>query len=89
MDKKELKHTNLTVKERNSITLNGVINVEEFDEGYVTLATTDGKINIEGECLKIESLSSEGGEIHISGKITALYYSEQKISKNIFAKLFG
>ena len=69
MQKEEFRHTNLNVKERNSLTLNGVSNIIGFDEGYVTLATTDGKIIIEGEGLKIESLSKQGGEINISGKI--------------------
>ena len=89
MPKEELKHTNLNVKERNSITLNGVCNVVGFDESYVTLETNDGKIIIEGESLKIESLTKAGGEICITGKISGVFYSEKKNFKTPFGKLFG
>ena len=89
MAKEEIKHTNLSVKERNFISLNGVCNVIGFDEGYVTLATNEGKIIIEGEGLKIESLSKQGGEISISGKVTGVFYSEKKQFKSPFLKLFS
>ena len=89
MAKDEIKHTMLSVKERNSITLNGVCNVVGFDESYVTLATSDGKIIIEGEGLKIESLSKQGGEINISGKISGVFYSEKRNYKSPFGRLFG
>ncbi len=89
MSKEEIRHTNLNVKERNSLTLNGVCNVIGFDEGYVTLATSDGKIIIEGEGLKIESLSKDGGVINISGKIRGVFYSEKRTLKSPFSKIFG
>ena len=89
MPKDEVRHTTLNVKERNLITLNGVCNVIGFDEGYVTLDTNDGKIIIEGEGLKIESLSKQGGEISISGKICGVFYSEKKNLKSPFGRLFG
>ena len=89
MPKDELRHTNLNVKERNSITLNGVCNVIGFDESYVTLATNEGKIIIEGESLKIESLTKAGGEINITGKICGVFYSEKKNIKSPFGRLFG
>ena len=57
MGKEEMRHTSLTVKERNRITLNGVINVESFDTDYVTIQINDGKVFIEGQGLRIESLS--------------------------------
>ena len=89
MPKEEMRHTNLNVKERNNLTLNGVCNVIGFDEEYVTLATSDGRIIIEGEGLKIESLSKQGGEINISGKISGVFYSEKRTLKSPFSKLFG
>ncbi len=89
MQKEEFRHTNLNVKERNNLTLNGVCNIIGFDEGYVTLATSDGRIIIEGEGLKIESLSKQGGEINISGKICGVFYSEKRSLKSPFGKIFG
>ena len=89
MAKEDIRHTDLYVKERNKITLNGVINIESFDESYVNLATSEGRINIEGKGLKIESLSRDNGEIQITGRIQGVYYEEQNKAKGRFARLFG
>lgn len=89
MAKEEMRHTDLSVKDRSRITLNGVTNVASFYDGYVTLETNEGKICIEGVSLKIESLSREGGEIEITGKINGVFYSQNKKGKTTFGKLFG
>ena len=88
MAKEEIKHTGLTVKERNRLSLNGVSNIESFDEGYITLETSEGRICIEGQGLKIESLSREGGEIQITGKIIGVFYSDKKKNVGRFYGLF-
>ncbi len=89
MAKDEMKHTSLSVKERNKLTLNGVSNIESFDEGYITLEIGEGRISVEGEGLKIESLSRESGEIQITGKINGVFYSEKKKIAGRFRGLFG
>lgn len=78
----------LTVKERKSVTLDGVRNVEGFDESYVSLATESGKVVIEGHDLKIESLTKEDGAIFVTGKINGVYFSDEKPVKSVFARLF-
>lgn len=89
MAKEEMKHTSLSVKERNRLTLNGVSNIESFDDGYITLEIGEGRISVEGVGLKIESLSREGGEIQITGKINGVFYSEKKKLSGRFKGLFG
>ncbi len=89
MAKEQTKHTDLHVKERNKLTLNGVCNVVSFDEGYITLETSDGRVCVEGEGLKIESLVRESGEIEIVGKIDGVFYTEQKKKTKGISKLFG
>ena len=86
---KQMRHTDLKVKERNKIILNGVCNVIGFDESYVTLDIGEGRVCIEGQGLKIESLSREGGEIEISGRVDGVFYSKEKRAKGGLAKLFG
>ncbi len=88
MSDSSLKHTLLLIKERKSITLDGVENVEGFDENYVALSTVAGRISVEGNALKIQSLSAENGEIHITGNIAGVYYSETKKSKGFFGRFF-
>ena len=81
-------HGILTVRDRQSVTLDGVKNVEGFDEGYVSLATNSGKVIIEGKGLKIESLTRDDGVIFISGRINGVYYSEEKPERGFFSNLF-
>ena len=89
MAKEEMKHTSLNVRERNRLTLNGVSNIESFDDGYITLEIGEGRISVEGEGLKIESLCREGGEIQITGKINGVFYSDKKKLSGKFRGLFG
>lgn len=86
-DTKNVKQT-LTVNNREELRLDGVINVEGFDEGYVSLSTTAGRAVVEGTNLKIESLTKEDGTILISGKIDGVMYSDEKIRSGFFSKFF-
>ena len=88
MVEKTLRHTTIIIKERSSVKIDGVENVLGFDESYVSLMTVAGKIIVEGENLKIESLTKENGEIVISGKISAAFYEEQKGAKGLLSKIF-
>lgn len=76
------------IKNRNTVTLNGVISVESFDEDFLTLDTELGELVVEGKELKIESLIKESGEILIVGEISGLFYRERKSEKGFFGKLF-
>ena len=78
----------LTVKNRERLTVDGVDNVEGFDEGCVTLSTALGRVIIEGEGLKIESLTKEKGEILITGRISGVFYTEEKQTRGVFSRLF-
>ena len=88
MQEKTLKHTSLCVRERKNVTIDGVENVLGFDESYVSLMTVAGRIVVEGQGLKIESLSKENGEISIIGKIDGVLYAEEKGAKGILARIF-
>ncbi len=78
----------LTINNRERLTVNGVINVEGFSEEYLVLNTTLGELAVEGESLKIESLTKENGEILIIGKINGLFYKDEKSEKGFFRKIF-
>ena len=79
----------MTVTDRHTLTLNGVKNVESFDEEFVSLATEGGKVCIEGNGLKIESLSKDGGNILIIGVINGVYYSDEAPkTKGLLGRIF-
>ena len=78
----------LTIRNRDRLELDGVINVEGFGEEYLILSTALGELTVEGSDLKIESLTKENGEILIIGKINGLFYKEDRTEKGFFKKIF-
>ena len=89
MSTEKIIHTELYIKDKNTLRLNGVTNVDSFDTDFVALSLSDGKVSAEGQGLKIISLTKESGEIEISGRITGIFYSDVKKKEKSFKKLFG
>ena len=83
-----IKSREMIIKNRECLTLDGVMNVESFGEDYLTLATDLGEIVVEGKNLKIESLTKDNGEILINGQIDGVFYKDKKSEKGFFARLF-
>ena len=71
----------ITIKNRNEIEANKIIDVEGFDEEYMLITTEEGKLSVEGEDLKIINLSSKEGTILINGRIRGLYFKEESGKK--------
>ena len=46
-------------------------------------------MSIEGENMKIESLSQQGGELIIVGKIDGVMYTKPKKKNGFFSGIFG
>jgi sporulation protein YabP len=76
-----LKRSTLILEDRSSLTLKGALNILGFEEDIIILDTELGRLNIEGEELKIESLNKENKTVLIKGRISGLFYSEQKSAK--------
>ena len=76
------------IKDRKLITLNGVINVEEFGENYLTICTDCGIVYVEGREMRIESLTKEDGLLVVAGNIDGVYYKTSTESKGWISKLF-
>ena len=83
------KNQNVSLLNFKVLTMNGVIDIAAFDEGYILLETSVGNISIEGNNMKIDSLSSETGEIVIHGDISGFYTNQREKRVGIFARLFG
>ena len=64
-----------------AVTLNGVDHIVGFEEKCVILSCDFGRVIIEGEGMKVESLSKENGEIYIVGKFKGVYLAEEKKQK--------
>ena len=66
----------LTLNERNTLTMTGVHEVLNFDEETVVVQTDLGKLMVQGQKLKLKTLSPEGGQVRIEGTIVALQYQQ-------------
>ena len=68
----------LTLNERKSLTMTGVTEVLRFEETAVVLRTTLGLLTVQGQDLKLKTLSLEGGQVAVDGQIFALVYEEPR-----------
>ena len=89
MDKEILLPHKLTLNERSSLTMTGVTEVVSFDDSAVILRTSLGNLVIQGSQLKLKTLLPEGGQVVVSGKISALTYEEPRIRGSFWRRLFG
>ena len=77
---------NIHIKDRESLSMTDVSEVLSFDNDFISVATALGKVEIEGDGLKIISMSSESGEMFLVGRIDGVYYSKMPSKKGIFSK---
>lgn len=87
-DKLVIPH-NITLKERSSLTVSGVTDVDSFDDVTVVAYTDIGELTVKGEELHINKLNTETGELFVEGKISSLsYLDEAPKSTSFFSKVF-
>lgn len=85
----ERKHT-LTVAARAQARIEGVTQVNSFDETCVELSTVCGEMTVEGEALHISTLDTERGIVVIDGRVDSVLYSERVPAKrSLRARWFG
>ena len=88
MSENQMKHTVFSVKEGKHLYVDGVKTVESFEPTYVKLELASGGMSIEGENMRIESLSQQGGKLVIIGKIDGVAYSKTRAKKGFFSGIF-
>jgi len=76
---------------RNRMELTGIDEVESLTEEQVILSSALGMIAIDGRGIKMDSFSSEKGELLITGEIDGFYYygkTDKTEKRGVFARLF-
>lgn len=76
---------------RNRMEMTGIDEVESLTEEQITLSSALGMIAVDGRGMKIESFSSEKGELKIVGEIDGFYYygkKDKNEKRGAFARLF-
>lgn len=68
----------LSLEERSRLTMTGVTEVISFQETSVVLHTSLGTLIVQGNDLKLKTLSLEGGQVAVDGHISAIIYEEPR-----------
>lgn len=89
MEKEALFPHKLTLNERSQLTMTGATEVISFDDSAVVLRTSLGNLMVQGRELKLKTLVPEGGQVTVTGKISALSYEEPRIRVGFWRRLFG
>lgn len=81
-------NSSITIEDRSTLNICGVVDILSFDDNSVYLKTVLGNLSIDGSELHIQSLSIESGAIFLTGKIDGLYYvaGENKKKSGLFRK---
>lgn len=79
----------LSLENREKLTINGVSDVDEFNEQTIIAVCDTDELTIKGELLHIEELSLEASRLVVSGKIVSLTYSQKLSGNSLFKRLFG
>ena len=79
----------LRLENRARLSVNGVREVESFDEESVVLHTTKGVLVIRGQQLHLQTLSIDGGQVLVDGSVDAISYEDDIPRGGFFARLFG
>ncbi len=75
--------------EREAMNVDGVSNVESFDEDEIVLETSCGIMVIKGHDLHIKQLNLNEGNVEIEGYVDSIEYMEDNLKKGrgLFARL--
>lgn len=74
----------LTLNERKNLTMTGVTEVVSFDDTAVVLQTELGALEVQGEELKLKTLSIDGGQVAVDGHISAVIYEEPRPARRFW-----
>ena len=79
----------LTLNNRSSLTVTGVNDVISFDDSVVVLRTELGTLFVQGSQLQLKTLSTQGGQVDVEGKVASLLYEEPRAKGGWKHRLFG
>lgn len=79
----------VSIENRESIELSGVVDVPAFNEEEANIVTDYGNIILKGNGMKLDALDLDSGIVKIFGKITALVYNEPSEIKGLFKRMFS
>lgn len=92
LNQRSNKKHNITINNREDITMSGILDVLSFDEELVICQSDIGVLVLKGLELHVNKLDLDNGILELTGYITGLQYEQDHVlSKNkpsIFSKIF-
>lgn len=91
IEKTDLINHNISIIERQNMTITGVMKIDSFDSEEFILQTTAGALGIKGRDLEIIKLDTYEGKIMIKGIIDGFSYIEDnnmKKESGMLSRLF-
>ena len=82
MENSVFKGQTVILKDGRVLTADGIRDIIGFTDGEIMLECEGGKICVEGDGLKIEGLSKDGGKIEITGDIFGVFRTPEKKAKH-------
>ena len=79
------------VRARAHVEIRGMTEVLSFDENTVTLATTSGRMTVEGRDLRVNILDVREGNVTVDGHIDSIYYPDDEPNDqphSLFGRIF-
>ena len=80
------KKQEIFLRDRSVLKITGISDVSSFDDCGIVLSSVNGELSVDGTELKIVNLSSETGEIEISGRINGVFYFDERPKKRLFGR---
>ena len=77
----------IILKNRKTLGVTGVTEVDSFDDTTVKLETVCGELVIDGSSLKVTVLDTIKGEVSVEGNVQAINYYDKKLGQK--RGLFG
>lgn len=78
----------LTIIDREEMTVDGVLNLGSYDEREIVMETEQGILQIKGEGLNIKQLNLEKGNIVIEGLVKIISYDDDpRVKKGLLERL--
>lgn len=68
---------NLMLEDKRFLSVSGVEDVASFDEQTIVAQTVTGELTVAGRELKINSFSTQTGDLSVEGDIVSLGFSER------------
>ena len=91
IDKVELMNHNVTITERQNVTISGITKIDSFDSEEFLLETSAGPLGIKGRDLEVIKLDTYDGTIMIKGIIDGFSYldtGKAKKEDSMISRLF-